>query len=211
MDYALTPVATEADWQALHALRRATLFAPGRHPGIVYDDNHPDDHAPDHVPYLLLRDGAPIGMVRLDFRGDTAVVRLVAIAPELQRQGHGTVLDRLVCETARARGVHTLVVNSAPTQSASTKSAAGTGTSGTPLNWPASLPTACRCARPCEPPSSRASGGLRTPLEFHQVRDGSTMCRCCDAISPSSSSRRSRSSTLLWPGVRSVSGSTMRA
>ena len=39
MDYALTLVATEADWRALHELRRATLFAPGRHPGIVYDDN----------------------------------------------------------------------------------------------------------------------------------------------------------------------------
>jgi len=114
MDFTLTPVATEADWQALHALRRATLFAPGRHPGIVYDDNHPDDHAPDHVPYLLLSDGAPIGMVRLDFRGETAVVRLVAITPNLQRQGHGSVLDRLVVEAARARGVRTLVVNSAP-------------------------------------------------------------------------------------------------
>jgi GNAT superfamily N-acetyltransferase len=114
MDYALTPVATAADWQALHDLRRATLFAPGRHPGIVYDDNHPDDHAPDHVPYLLVADGAPIGMVRLDFRGTTAVVRLVAITPNLQRQGHGSVLDRLVAETARARGVSMLVVNSAP-------------------------------------------------------------------------------------------------
>lgn len=114
MNYALTPVVTEADWQALHDLRRATLFAPGRHPGIVYDDNHPDDHAPDHVPYLLVTDGVPIGMVRLDFRGETAVVRLVAITPNLQRQGHGSVLDRLVVETARARGVRMLVVNSAP-------------------------------------------------------------------------------------------------
>ena len=114
MDYALTLVATEADWLALHELRRATLFAPGRHPGIVYDDNHPDDHAPGHVPYLLVADGACIGMVRLDFRGETAVVRLVAISPNLQRQGHGSVLDRLVVEVARARGVRMLVVNSAP-------------------------------------------------------------------------------------------------
>ena len=113
MHFGLKPVASAAEWEAMHALRRATLFAPGRHPGIVYDDNHPDDHAPDHVPYLLMSEGAPIGMVRLDFRGETAVVRLVAIAPDRQRRGHGTVLDRLVAEAARERGVRTLVVNSA--------------------------------------------------------------------------------------------------
>jgi len=113
MDYELKPVATEAEWQAMHALRRATLFSPERRPGLVYDDNHPDDHAADHVPYLLMADGAPIGMVRLDFRGATAVVRLVAITPELQRHGHGSELDRLGVEAARARGVRTLVVNSA--------------------------------------------------------------------------------------------------
>ncbi len=114
MDYELRPVASEGEWQAMHALRRATLFSPERRPGLVYDDDHADDHAPDHVPYLLKVDGTPIGMVRLDFRGETAVVRLVAIAPTLQRQGHGTVLDRLVGEAAQARGVCTLVVNSAP-------------------------------------------------------------------------------------------------
>ena len=114
MGYELKPVASETEWQAMHALRRATLFAPERRPGLVYDDNHPDDRAPDNVPYLLMADGAPIGMVRLDFRGQTAVVRLVAITPPLQRQGHGSVLDRLVGDAARVRGVRTLLVNSAP-------------------------------------------------------------------------------------------------
>jgi len=151
MDYALTPVVTAADWQALHDLRRATLFAPGRHPGLVYDDNHPDDHAPDHVPYLLVGDGAPIGMVRLDFRGEVAVVRLVAIAPKLQRRGHGSVLDRLAVEAARARGVRMLVVNSAPDAVGFYKRSGGTGTCGMPRNSPGSRPTACRCARLCKP------------------------------------------------------------
>lgn len=115
MDYELKPVTTEAEWQAMHHLRRTTLFSPDRSRRLpTYDENHPDDRAPDKVPYLLIADGAPIGMVRLDFRGPTAVVRLVAVATELTRQGHGTVLDRLVAETARARGVETLVVNSAP-------------------------------------------------------------------------------------------------
>jgi len=114
MNHELRPVASEADWQAMHTLRRTTLFSPERRPGFVYDDNHPDDRDPANIPYLLMADGRPIGMVRLDFRGDTAVVRLVAIAPDLQRQGHGTVLDRLVGDAARARGVRMLVVNSAP-------------------------------------------------------------------------------------------------
>ena len=114
MDYALAPVTTDADWQAMHTLRRTTLFSPERRPGFVYDANHPDDRALENVPYLLIGNGTPIGMVRLDYRGETAVVRLVAIAPDLKRQGHGTVLDRLVAEAARARGVGTLVVNSAP-------------------------------------------------------------------------------------------------
>ena len=114
MSYELRPVATEAEWQAMHALRRATLFSPERRPGFVYDDQHTDDRAADNVPYLLMTDGRPIGRVRLDFRGHAAVVRLVAIAPDLKRQGHGTVLDRLVAEAARARGVETLFVNSAP-------------------------------------------------------------------------------------------------
>lgn len=113
MDYELKPVVSDGEWQALHALRRATLFSPERRPRLFYDDNHPDDHAANHVPYLLMADGAPIGMVRLDFRGETAVVRLVAITPPLQRQGHGTQLDRLVVEAARARGVRTLLVNAA--------------------------------------------------------------------------------------------------
>lgn len=107
MDYELKPVVSDTEWQGLHALRRATLFSPERRPGLFYDDNHPDDHAANHVPYLLMADGAPIGTVRLDFRGESAVVRLVAITPPLQRQGHGTELDRLVVEAARgARRPH---------------------------------------------------------------------------------------------------------
>jgi GNAT superfamily N-acetyltransferase len=113
MKHQLDQVLTEAEWQTLHAIRRETLFAPERRPGLVYDDNHPDDHAPDNLPYLLLADGRPIGLVRLDFRADVAVVRLVAIVPAFQRQGHGTVLDRLVVQIARGRNVRKLLVNAA--------------------------------------------------------------------------------------------------
>ncbi len=100
----------------MHAIRRATLFAPGRHKvPVVYDENHPHDLAAGHVPYLLMGDGEPIGVVRLDFDGDVATVRLVAITPALQRQGHGRALDRLVVEEARRRGVRQLRLNAAAT------------------------------------------------------------------------------------------------
>jgi GNAT superfamily N-acetyltransferase len=111
--YELKHVASAGEWRAMHDLRRSTLFAPGRHGDeIIYDDNHPDDHHPDNWPFLLLLDGAPIGVVRLDQRGDhEGVVRLVAIAPALQRHGHGRRMSELVDAAARQRGMRRLVVN----------------------------------------------------------------------------------------------------
>ena len=87
MTYELRPVKTAADWRAMHDIRLATLFTEERHPGIAYDENHPHDHAPNHQPFLLMLDGGPIGVVRLDDRGDEGVVRLVAVVPALQARG----------------------------------------------------------------------------------------------------------------------------
>jgi len=64
---------------------------------------------------LLLRvGGRPAGITRLDIEGSVAIVRLVAIAPDLQRQGHGRQMSRLVDREARRRGVTLLRVNAAP-------------------------------------------------------------------------------------------------
>ena len=97
----------------MHDLRRATLFARGRHGDeIVYDENHADDRDPDNHCLLLMWDGKPVGITRLDKRGaNGGVVRLVAISPELQRQGHGRLLSALVEDEARARGMRWLFVN----------------------------------------------------------------------------------------------------
>jgi len=113
MTYELRPVGTAAEWQAMHDIRRATLFAPGRHGDeVVYDANHPDDRQPDNQPFLLLIDGALGGVVRLDRRGPAGgVVRLVAITPALQRHGHGRAMDELVAVEARRRGMARLFVN----------------------------------------------------------------------------------------------------
>jgi GNAT superfamily N-acetyltransferase len=113
MGYELKPVVSREDWQHLHAIRLAVLFAPGRHPGIEYDDNHPDDHRHNHIPYLFELDGTPIGVVRLDRLFDIGTVRLVAIVTERQRQGHGRVMEAMVADAARRQGIQLLRVNAA--------------------------------------------------------------------------------------------------
>jgi GNAT superfamily N-acetyltransferase len=117
MSYELRPVSTAADWQAMHDIRRATLFAPGRHgERVVYDDQHPDDRDSGNQCFVFLFNSEPIGVARLDRRGaDGGVVRLVAILPDLQGGGHGRAMGAMIDEAARARGMTHLVINSAPT------------------------------------------------------------------------------------------------
>lgn len=96
----------------MHDIRRAELFAPGRHGDeVVYDENHPHDRESGNVPYLLLLDGRPIGVTRLDRRGVEGVVRLVAIARVDQRKGHGRVLGKLIAAEARRIGIRRLMLN----------------------------------------------------------------------------------------------------
>jgi N-acetylglutamate synthase-like GNAT family acetyltransferase len=106
------PVRSPEDWRHLHNIRRAVLFVPERR-STRYDENHPDDRASGNVPFLLRLDGQPIGVVRLDLRGEVAMVRLVAIVASKQRKGHGRVLGALMETEARQRGVRTLRVNAA--------------------------------------------------------------------------------------------------
>lgn len=115
MTLELRAVQTDEEWAALHDIRRRVLFAPGRHAtAIEYDDNHPDDRLPDNVPHILMLDEQPIGVARLDLKGDYAVVRLVAITPEHQRNGFGDIMDQMLTEKSRQLGVKQMRVNAAP-------------------------------------------------------------------------------------------------
>ena len=113
MAYELRELATPEDWEGMHRIRLQVLFTPERHPNLVYDRAHPHDTNPAHFKFLLVLDGEPIGTTRLDPRGEGGIVRLVGIVPHLQRQGHGSVLERLVMEFARARGMTRLWLNAA--------------------------------------------------------------------------------------------------
>jgi predicted N-acetyltransferase YhbS len=112
MSIELKEVTTAADWAALHHLRRSVLFTEARHPGVVYDPAHPADTNPAHTKLLLMKDGEPVGCTRLDPRPDgRVVVRLVAIANHLQRQGLGRDLERLALTRIRAMGAKKAVLN----------------------------------------------------------------------------------------------------
>lgn len=110
--HVLRQVETAADWQHLHAIRRAVLFTADRH-ATAYDENHPDDRAAGHLPFLLWCDDRPVGVVRLDLRGDVGIVRLVAIVAAEQGRGHGRALGELIEAEARRLGVATLRLNAA--------------------------------------------------------------------------------------------------
>ena len=113
MAYELVKVATEGDWRDYHSLRRKVLWeARGR---SNYDEKHADEYLPAHHPLLLKLDGRAIGTTRLDdFGNGTGAVRLVAIAIDVQRQGHGRALSALVEDYARRLGINALFVNAAP-------------------------------------------------------------------------------------------------
>ena len=112
MAYHLKRVSLPDEWRAMHDIRRAVLFAPDRH-AIAYDENHPDDRADGQTPFLLFEDDEPVGVVRLEARGDIGIVRLVAIVAEKQRRGLGRVMDAAVVAEARVRGIRLLRVNAA--------------------------------------------------------------------------------------------------
>ena len=83
----------------MHRLRRDVLFAR-RGRAAIYNDDHPDDAVANHLKFLLVLDGEPIGTARLDLMQGVAKLRLVVIAEERQRQGHGAV--RLIARRENA-------------------------------------------------------------------------------------------------------------
>jgi len=80
----------------------------------VYNENHPDETAPNNHPKLLVYEGEPVGVVRIDSDGAVAALRRVAIRVDLQQRGHGRVLLELVERFARKAGCTRLVSFVAP-------------------------------------------------------------------------------------------------
>jgi GNAT superfamily N-acetyltransferase len=113
MSYELAEVQSADDWKAYHFIRRKVLWeAKGRR---HYNENHPDEHLNTNHPLLLKLHERPIGPVRLDEIGHcSGVVRLVSIAPDVQRSGHGRALSLLTENYAKRFGITAFLVNAAP-------------------------------------------------------------------------------------------------
>ena len=113
LSYELVKVTAEGDWHQYHSLRRRVLW---ERKGLTnYDDTHADEYKAANHPLLLKLGERSIGTARLDdFGNATGAVRLVAIEPDLQRQGHGRTLADYVEDYARSLGITTLYVNAVP-------------------------------------------------------------------------------------------------
>ncbi|NTF83607.1 GNAT family N-acetyltransferase [Rhizobium rhizogenes] len=111
--YDLSLAESTDDQSAYHGLRRTVLFeARGR---FDYIPDEPEEIKERNLSLLFKLDGQAIGTVRLDQKPDgMAIVRLIAIAPDLQRQGHGTALLEQLEHLALSRGIRELLVHSAP-------------------------------------------------------------------------------------------------
>jgi GNAT superfamily N-acetyltransferase len=91
------------EWRAYHVIRREVLFENRGYFGI-YDENHPDEFEQDNHPLILVHDGSPVGVIRVDVRDHVAWFRRVAIRADLQRAGHGKILLDLAESFARREG-----------------------------------------------------------------------------------------------------------
>ena len=103
---------TEKEWDAYHSIRERILWEARGLFG-VYDRNNPDEYMDNHFPKLILLDGVPIGVVRIDLIADIreAGFRRVAILEDQQGQGYGQELLRLSEGFAAGRGYRKFSAN----------------------------------------------------------------------------------------------------
>src|ERR1700690_327484 len=108
--YRLSPPASTEEWAAYHDIRRRVAFEAGE---AIEDD--PEERAQGHFPLLLKLGATSIGTIRVDSlsNGDAAL-RLVAIDPARQGEGHGRILLREAEAFAREIGCRRAVVYATP-------------------------------------------------------------------------------------------------
>ena len=80
----------------------------------VYDPNYPQDSSTQNFPKVLVKGSRVVGVVRIDFAGEVAYLRRVAIDEPHQRKGLGRVLIRLAEDFARSHGARRVESSVAP-------------------------------------------------------------------------------------------------
>ena len=103
--YRLDQPRCDQDWQAYHGIRRKVFNLP-----------RPDEAvSPDCHPLLLFLGDKPIGAIQVDnLRNAAAALRLVAIDPDWQGDGHGRVLLQQAEEYVRQLGCKKALVYATP-------------------------------------------------------------------------------------------------
>ncbi|WP_320197396.1 GNAT family N-acetyltransferase [Agrobacterium sp. rho-13.3] len=112
-DLKLVQVLSQPEWEAYHRIRRYVLFDLRGLSG--YDDHHPDDRKPEHLPLIFVDGDEIVGALRLDLTWNgNGVVRTVAIVAERQRQGIGRAMMTAVDTLAMAHEAFRLEAHAAP-------------------------------------------------------------------------------------------------
>jgi GNAT superfamily N-acetyltransferase len=93
------------EWQAYHGIRRKVFHLP-----------RPDeDTSPGTHPLLLWHEDQPVGAIQVDdLQNAAAALRLVAIDPAYQGDGHGRIMLERAEEFVKTLGCHKAVVYSTP-------------------------------------------------------------------------------------------------
>ena len=111
MSYELARPATAAEWAAYHEIRRTAIFERYL-PGQTYDPDDADEFRELNFSHLLRHNGNAIGTIRIDIlEQDRTAFRLIAIRPDRQRLGHGTMLLQLAEQRALSFGCSEIVLN----------------------------------------------------------------------------------------------------
>jgi GNAT superfamily N-acetyltransferase len=96
-------VESDEELESYHAIREQVLWnARGR--AGSYDRHHPEEQKSGHYPLILLRDGEPLAVVRVDVEPPLAWFRLVAVREDEQRRGYGRYLLESAEQFAVAQG-----------------------------------------------------------------------------------------------------------
>lgn len=111
--YRLRRPESEADWRTYHHIRRDVMLESREH--SFQHPSEDEELAPRHFPLLFCMDDRAIGTIRIDhLDGGFAALRLVAIDPARQGQGHGLQLLQTAESFARELGCQVAVVYSTP-------------------------------------------------------------------------------------------------
>jgi GNAT superfamily N-acetyltransferase len=106
--YRLRRPADDAEWGVYRSIRREVDFEGE-------DEDDPEERADGHYPLLLWCGAEAVGTIRIDsLDGQAAALRLVAINPRCQGQGHGRALLREAEAFARDLGCRKAVVYATP-------------------------------------------------------------------------------------------------